>query len=103
MADGASRTLDGRLADGLDELDRCDRRQGRDPGQGWDGSWKDRQACFPRTCREIGGGEWTMNPIPSIDYIRILPEIILTVFGTIVMMADPLFEDHNDRKALGVL
>jgi NADH-quinone oxidoreductase subunit N len=43
-----------------------------------------------------------MNPIPSIDYIRILPEIILTVFGTIVMMADPLFEDHNDRKALGI-
>jgi len=44
-----------------------------------------------------------MNPIPSIDYIRILPEIILTMFGTIVMMADPLFDDHNDRKALGVL
>jgi NADH-quinone oxidoreductase subunit N len=44
-----------------------------------------------------------MNPIPSIDYIRILPEIVLTVFGTIVMMADPLLDDHNDRKALGVL
>jgi NADH-quinone oxidoreductase subunit N len=44
-----------------------------------------------------------MNPIPSIDYIRILPEIILTVFGTIVMMADPLLDDHNDRKSLGVL
>jgi NADH-quinone oxidoreductase subunit N len=44
-----------------------------------------------------------MSPIPSIDYIRILPEIILTIFGTIVMMADPLFDDHNDRKALGVL
>ena len=28
-----------------------------------------------------------MSPIPSIDYIRILPEIILIVFGTIVMAA----------------
>ena len=44
-----------------------------------------------------------MNPIPSSDYIRILPEIILTVFGTLVMMADPLLDDHNDRKALGLL
>jgi NADH-quinone oxidoreductase subunit N len=44
-----------------------------------------------------------MNPIPPTDYIRILPEIILVIFGTIVMMADPLLDDHNDRKALGVL
>jgi NADH-quinone oxidoreductase subunit N len=43
-----------------------------------------------------------MNPIPSVDYIRILPEIILTVFGTIVMMVDPLLDDHNDRKSLGI-
>ncbi|MGE5109833.1 MAG: NADH-quinone oxidoreductase subunit N [Acidobacteriaceae bacterium] len=44
-----------------------------------------------------------MNPIPSADYIRILPEIVLTVFGTIVMMADPLLDDHNDRKSLGIV
>src|SRR5512143_351933 len=44
-----------------------------------------------------------MNPIPSIDYMRILPEIVLTVVGTIVMMADPLLDDHNDRKSLGVI
>src|SRR5512138_1973136 len=44
-----------------------------------------------------------MNPIPSVDYIRILPEIVLTIFGTIVMMADPLFDDHNDRKTLGIV
>lgn len=44
-----------------------------------------------------------MNPIPSIDYIRILPEIVLTIFGTIVMMVDPLLDDRNDRKSLGVL
>lgn len=44
-----------------------------------------------------------MNPIPSIDYIRILPEIVLTVFGIIVMMIDPLLDDHNDRKSLGII
>lgn len=43
-----------------------------------------------------------MSPIPSVDYIRILPEIVLTIFGTIVMMADPLLDDHNDRKSLGI-
>ncbi len=44
-----------------------------------------------------------MNPIPSVDYIRILPEIILTIFGTIVMMIDPLLDDHDDRKSLGII
>ena len=44
-----------------------------------------------------------MNPIPSADYIRILPEIVLTVVGTIVMMIDPLLDDHNDRKSLGIV
>jgi NADH-quinone oxidoreductase subunit N len=44
-----------------------------------------------------------MNPIPSVDYIRILPEIVLTVFGTIVMMIEPLLDDHNDRKSLGIV
>ena len=31
-----------------------------------------------------------MNPIPATDYLRILPELVLTIFGVIVMMADPL-------------
>lgn len=44
-----------------------------------------------------------MNPIPSTDYFRILPEIILVVFGIVVMMIDPLLDDHNDRKTLGVV
>ena len=44
-----------------------------------------------------------MSPIPSIDYVRILPEIVLTVFGIIVMMIDPLLDDHNDRKSLGIV
>lgn len=44
-----------------------------------------------------------MNPIPASDYIRILPEIILSIFGIAVMMADPLLAPKASRKPLGVL
>ena len=39
----------------------------------------------------------------STDYIRILPELVLTVFGMLVMLIEPLLPEHNDRKGLGVL
>ena len=35
--------------------------------------------------------------IPGIDYIRILPEIVLSVFGMIVMVADPLLPEYEGR------
>lgn len=41
--------------------------------------------------------------IPGTDYIRLLPEIVLTVFGMIVMLIDPLLDEHDDRKLLGVV
>jgi NADH-quinone oxidoreductase subunit N len=39
----------------------------------------------------------------SIDYIRILPEIVLSIVGIVIMMADPLMDDHSSRKPLGWL
>ena len=39
--------------------------------------------------------------IPGIDYIRILPEIVLSVFGMIVMLADPLLPEYDSRKSMG--
>lgn len=39
----------------------------------------------------------------AADYISILPEIILTIFGIAVMMADPLLAPKASRKPLGVL
>ena len=39
-----------------------------------------------------------ISPIPSIDYLRILPEMILSVFGMLVMLADPFIKDKSDRK-----
>ena len=41
--------------------------------------------------------------IPSVDYIRILPELVLSVFGIIVMMADPLIPEQNSKKPLGIV
>ena len=44
-----------------------------------------------------------MNPIPATDYLRILPELVLTIFGVIVMMADPLLPRRASRKPLGIV
>ncbi len=41
--------------------------------------------------------------IPSEDYIRILPELVLTVFGMAVMMLDALLERTASRRPLGWL
>jgi NADH-quinone oxidoreductase subunit N len=44
-----------------------------------------------------------MHPIQTVDYIRILPELVLTAFGIIVMMADPLLKPEASRKGLGLI
>jgi NADH-quinone oxidoreductase subunit N len=41
--------------------------------------------------------------IPSVDYIRILPEIVLSIFGIIVMMAEPLLPEQGPKKPLGII
>jgi len=41
--------------------------------------------------------------IPSADYIRILPEVILSVFGVIVMLIEATLDDRNDRRSLGAI
>ncbi len=42
------------------------------------------------------------NLLPqSADYIRVLPEIVLSVFGMIVMMLEPVLDEHTGRKLLG--
>lgn len=43
------------------------------------------------------------NALTSADYIRLLPEIVLSVFGMIVMLADPFLPAHNNRKSLGAI
>ena len=45
-----------------------------------------------------------MNTAPQIaDYLRILPEIVLSIFGMIIMVLDPLLEERSRAKILGAV
>jgi len=41
--------------------------------------------------------------IPSVDYIRILPELVVSLFGILVMLVDPLLPEQSPKKPLGVI
>jgi NADH-quinone oxidoreductase subunit N len=52
-----------------------------------------------------------VNPLPDLiqvipqaaDYIRILPEIVLSLFGMIVMVLDPLMDERRSHRTLGTI
>src|SRR3984885_6215523 len=39
----------------------------------------------------------------SADYIRVLPEIVLSAFGMIVMVLEPLLDEEKSQKILGLI
>jgi NADH-quinone oxidoreductase subunit N len=39
----------------------------------------------------------------SADYVRVLPEIVLSVFGMIVMVLEPLLDEETGQKLLGLI
>jgi NADH-quinone oxidoreductase subunit N len=39
----------------------------------------------------------------SADYVRILPEIVLSIFGMIVMVLEPLIDEEKSQKVLGLI
>ena len=41
-------------------------------------------------------------PSPDLSYVRILPELVLTVWGIVVMLLEPLLPESSTRRALGV-
>jgi len=41
--------------------------------------------------------------IPSIDYMRILPELILAIAGILVMIIEPALGEHDDRRSVAGL
>jgi len=46
----------------------------------------------------------TAQTIPQgADYVRILPELILSVFGIVVMVLDPLVDEEKSQKTLGYI
>ncbi len=45
-----------------------------------------------------------MQEIPAgADYVRILPELVLSFFGIVVMMLDPLVDEEKSQKTLGLI
>ena len=45
-----------------------------------------------------------LQTIPQgVDYVRILPELILSVFGIVVMVLDPLVDEEKSQKLLGFI
>src|SRR5437763_15551484 len=39
----------------------------------------------------------------GVEYIRILPEIVLSIFGMIIMLLDPLVDEQRSQKMLGLI
>ncbi len=39
----------------------------------------------------------------SADYMRILPELVLSLFGMLVMVVDPLLDEDNSHRSLGTI
>jgi NADH-quinone oxidoreductase subunit N len=45
-----------------------------------------------------------MQVIPqSVEYIRILPEIVLLIFGMVIMLLDPLMDERRSQRTLGAV
>src|SRR5438270_2344017 len=43
-----------------------------------------------------------MGPPPR-DYIRILPELVFSAFGVLIMLLEPVMGEHRSRKPLGIV
>ncbi len=40
---------------------------------------------------------------PNGDYVRILPEIVLSIFGMIIMVVDPVVDERRSQRTLGIV
>ena len=45
----------------------------------------------------------TIAAPPAEDYLRILPELVLSVFGMIIMLVDPLLDEEHNQRPLGAI
>lgn len=46
---------------------------------------------------------FTITPPTASEYIRILPELVLSIFGIIIMVVDPLLDEERSHKSLGAI
>jgi len=49
----------------------------------------------------VNPGQMAQNIPVAADYVRILPEIVLSIFGMAIMVLDPLLHEENSQKILG--
>ncbi len=47
--------------------------------------------------------EITQKIPQAVDYIRILPELVLSIFGIIIMLLDPLVDERRSQRTLGFI
>ncbi len=45
----------------------------------------------------------SFQPPPGADYLRILPELVLSVFGMLIMVVDPLLDPDTSHRSLGAI
>ena len=45
----------------------------------------------------------TYTSPPGADYMRILPELVLSIFGMLIMVVDPLLDEESSHQALGTI
>ena len=45
----------------------------------------------------------TSTAPPGADYMRILPELVLSIFGMLIMVVDPLLDEENSHQSLGTI
>jgi NADH-quinone oxidoreductase subunit N len=51
----------------------------------------------------VSAAEMTQTLPLGVEYVRILPEIVLSLFGMAIMVLDPLVDERASQKSLGVL
>lgn len=51
----------------------------------------------------MNGADGLQTVPAAIEYIRILPELVLAIFGMVIMVLDPLVDEHGSQRALGVI
>src|ERR1019366_3406764 len=61
-------------------------------------------AAFSHSLPGLLAQAQTQTSLPqSADYMRILPELVLSIFGMLIMVVDPLLDEENSHQSLGTI
>jgi NADH-quinone oxidoreductase subunit N len=51
----------------------------------------------------VNAAEMTQTLPQGVEYVRILPEIVLSLFGIVIMLLDPLVDERTSQRLLGFI